>query len=81
MIEYIIIGLLVIIIILIIILLLKGNNSLIERIGRVETTTIKELSDFRNYEDIHFDFSDRTYIFFGDNAQGKTNILEAVFLT
>ncbi len=48
MLDYIIIGLLVIIIILIIILLLKGNNSLFERIGRVETNTIKELSDFRN---------------------------------
>ena len=48
MLEYIIIGLLVIIIILIIILLLRGNSNLIERIGRVETTTIKELSNFRN---------------------------------
>ncbi len=48
MLEYIIIGLLVIIIILIIILLFRGNNSLIEKLGRVETTTIKELSDFRN---------------------------------
>lgn len=48
MLDYIIIGLLVIIIILIIILLLKGNNNLFERIGKVETTTIKELSDFRN---------------------------------
>ena len=48
MLDYIIIGLLVIIIILIIILLLKGNNNLIERVGRVETTTVKELSDFRN---------------------------------
>ena len=47
MMEYIIIGLLVIIIILIIILLLKGNNSLIEKISKVETTTIKELSSFR----------------------------------
>lgn len=47
MIEYIIIGLLVIIIILIIILLLKGNNNLIEKISRVETITIKELSSFR----------------------------------
>ena len=47
MIEYIIIGLLVIIIILIIVLLLKGNNNLIEKISRVETTTIKELSSFR----------------------------------
>ncbi len=47
MIEYIIIGLLVIIIILIIILLLKGNNNLIEKLGNVETTTVKELSSFR----------------------------------
>ncbi len=48
MMEYIIIGLLVVIIILIIILLVRGNNNLIERIARVETTTVKELSDFRN---------------------------------
>ena len=48
MLEYIIIGLLGIIIILIIILLVKGNSSLIERIGRVETNTVKELADFRN---------------------------------
>ena len=48
MIDYIIIGLLVIIIILIIILLLKGNNNLIEKLGNVETTTVKELSSFRN---------------------------------
>ena len=48
MLDYIIIGLLVIIIILIIVLLLKGNNNLFERIGKVETTTIKELADFRN---------------------------------
>ena len=48
MLEYVIIGLLIIIIILIIVLLLRGNNNLIERIGRTETTTIKELSDFRN---------------------------------
>jgi len=48
MLDYIIIGLLVVIIILIIILLLKGNSNLFERIGKVETTTIKELADFRN---------------------------------
>ena len=48
MLEYVIIGLLVIIIILIIILLFRGNSNLIERIGRVENVTIKELSDFRN---------------------------------
>ena len=47
MLEYIIIGLLVIIIILIIILLVRGNNSLIEKMGSMETTTVKELSNFR----------------------------------
>ena len=47
MIEYIIIGLLIIIIILLIILLSRGNNNLIEKLGKVETTTIKELSMFR----------------------------------
>ena len=45
--EYIIIGLLVIVIILLIILLSKGNTNLIEKLGRVENTTIKELSNFR----------------------------------
>ena len=45
--EYIIIGLLVIVIILLIILLSKGNTNLIEKLGRVENTTIKELSIFR----------------------------------
>ena len=45
--EYIIIGLLVIVIILLIILLSKGNANLIEKLGRVENTTIKELSNFR----------------------------------
>ena len=48
MIEYIIIGLLIILIILVIILLSKGNNNLIEKIGKLELNTIKELSTFRN---------------------------------
>lgn len=40
-----------------------------------------ELSNFRNYEhlDIHFDSG--TNILYGDNAQGKTNILEAAYLS
>ncbi len=48
MLEYVIIGLLVIIIILIIILLFRGNSNIIERIGKIETTTIRELGNFRN---------------------------------
>jgi len=48
MIEYIIIALLIIVIILIVILLFKGNNNIIERISKVELSTVKELSTFRN---------------------------------
>lgn len=48
MVEYIIIGLLVIVIILLIIILVRGNNNLIEKLSKVETSTIKELSNFRN---------------------------------
>lgn len=40
-----------------------------------------ELADFRNYDSLHIDFSEGTNILYGDNAQGKTNILEAIFLS
>lgn len=40
-----------------------------------------ELVDFRNYDSLHIDFSEGTNILYGDNAQGKTNILEAIFLS
>ena len=40
-----------------------------------------ELSNFRNYETLNVNFSEGTNILFGDNAQGKTNILEAIFLS
>jgi DNA replication and repair protein RecF len=39
-----------------------------------------ELADFRNYDSLHIDFSGGTNILYGDNAQGKTNILEAIYL-
>ena len=38
------------------------------------------LVNFRNYEDQEISFGEGTNLFYGDNAQGKTNILEAVFL-
>lgn len=38
-----------------------------------------ELQNFRNYKKLILDFGKRT-IFFGKNAQGKTNILEAIYL-
>ena len=40
-----------------------------------------ELQNFRNYEDLNVSFDEGTNIFYGDNAQGKTNILEAVYLS
>lgn len=40
-----------------------------------------ELADFRNYDSLHIDFSKGTNILYGDNAQGKTNILEAIFIS
>ena len=39
-----------------------------------------ELSNFRNYESLDLDFDYGTNILYGNNAQGKTNILEAIFL-
>jgi DNA replication and repair protein RecF len=40
-----------------------------------------ELANFRNYRLLSIDFSEGTNILYGDNAQGKTNILEAIFLS
>ena len=39
-----------------------------------------KLNNFRNYEDQEIKLGKGINIFFGDNAQGKTNILEAVYL-
>lgn len=40
-----------------------------------------ELSDYRNYDHLSMEFSPGTNILFGDNAQGKTNILEAIYVS
>ena len=44
---------------------------------------IKNLSlqNFRNYENLEISFDEGTNILFGDNAQGKTNILEAAYMS
>lgn len=39
-----------------------------------------ELSDYRNYEFLNMEFDRGTNILYGDNAQGKTNILEAIYV-
>ncbi len=45
---------------------------------KIESLKVK---NFRNYEYLDLDFDPETNIFYGDNAQGKTNILEAVYLS
>jgi len=39
-----------------------------------------ELTNFRNYEQLNINFSPESNILFGANAQGKTNIIEAIYL-
>ena len=38
------------------------------------------LKDYRNYELLNIELSDKTNIIYGDNAQGKTNILESMYV-
>lgn len=40
-----------------------------------------DLQNFRNYKFLHMDFDEKTNILYGDNAQGKTNILESIYLS
>lgn len=39
-----------------------------------------ELNNFRNYESLHMELDSGTNILYGDNAQGKTNILESIYV-
>ncbi|MBU6384026.1 MAG: DNA replication and repair protein RecF [Verrucomicrobia bacterium] len=38
------------------------------------------LRNFRNYAEAQFSFADKLNIVYGDNAQGKTSLLEAIYL-
>ena len=40
-----------------------------------------ELSHYRNYQHLSIKFDPGITILYGDNAQGKTNILEAIYLS
>lgn len=39
-----------------------------------------EVGNFRNYDFAKIEFHNKTNILYGDNAQGKTNILESIFV-
>ena len=40
-----------------------------------------QLSNFRNYEKLDISFDSETNIIYGDNAQGKTNVLESLYVS
>lgn len=40
-----------------------------------------DLINFRNYEDLSIDFDEKVNLIVGENAQGKTNLIEAVYLS
>ena len=40
-----------------------------------------KIKNFRNYNEEEINLKDNINIFYGDNAQGKTNIIEAIFLS
>ncbi|MCL2382794.1 MAG: DNA replication/repair protein RecF [Oscillospiraceae bacterium] len=44
------------------------------------TITKLKLTNFRNYEEQEIVFDEDINIIYGDNAQGKTNIIEAIFI-
>jgi len=40
-----------------------------------------QLTNFRNYENLELEFSKNVNVFVGNNAHGKTNILESIYLS
>ena len=38
------------------------------------------LKNYRNYEELNIEFSKNLVIFLGENAQGKTNLLESIYV-
>lgn len=40
-----------------------------------------DLQNYRNYQNLSLTFDEHINLFYGDNAQGKTNALEAIFLS
>ncbi|KGP73228.1 DNA replication/repair protein RecF [Pontibacillus yanchengensis] len=38
------------------------------------------LKQYRNYQDIHLTFDDKVNVIIGENAQGKTNLMEAIYV-
>ena len=62
----------------------QTNPSLVLGLGKLHLLRVHlahlRLRDFRNYVRLDVDFAPGFHLLLGDNAQGKTNILEAVYL-
>ena len=56
-----------------------ANKSAVFHSASVHLAHLR-LRDFRNYPRLDADFSPGFHLLLGDNAQGKTNILEAIYL-
>ena len=56
-----------------------GNKNGFDANGRVHLAHLR-LRDFRNYARLDVDFGPGFHLLLGPNAQGKTNILEAIYL-
>ena len=39
-----------------------------------------QLTNYRNYESLTLDFSSKINVFIGENAQGKTNVMESIYV-
>ena len=59
----------------------QGEEIKIVKKGAFMIVESLSLKNYRNYENLNLNFSDGTNIFYGNNAQGKTNILEAVYMS
>ncbi len=55
---------------------LPGENSVLEAVHVAHL----RLRDFRNYSRLDVDFTPGFHVLIGGNAQGKTNVLEAIYL-
>ena len=40
-----------------------------------------KIKDFRNYEVLDLEFNEKVNIIMGSNAQGKTNLMEAIYIS
>jgi DNA replication and repair protein RecF len=58
----------------------RKENSSPKKRERMQINQLR-LKDFRNYENLDISFHPKVNIFLGNNAQGKTNLLEALYIT